>query len=925
MPPKISRRKRLTKRKGRRYEKKITSSNEEPETIDTCDKENPECADSIPDFHAIFLPEDSTPEATVSSMLHSDHTYFGMQDSGVQNYSKTPETSSCTTKYDTIYISSSTAITEEIVSTSELLNLVNKKVNAFLHRQWISKVEMEALHVMCLSPGTNKAVQRCVQFSSKGDVELFVHNQPVQIDPYLHHVQPFIPLAFDTVNEFVDRIITIVNNVRLMEICSGYDDMRYEKVWSDCPLGEREKEVYGEVRYVETFRSLKCSMLVECSKWRCAACCKLAIPLRRRAAAAATLEPKKFTKNILLSEDQKLNKLANLQREMSNTKKKLTRIQEHMQELIKKEAITIEENLSAVLSNILDNSDKVTPAQSIFLQQQVKASQQKNAVGMRWHPTMIRFALSIHLTSPAAYQLLRDTGMIKLPCTRTLFDYSHVKPAVEGIDGKVVEKLSEKVQELSNKINEKTGKKEDHKKFHVLMGDELYISQNLVFQKSSGKMIGFTSLDEVDAELKVLQAHLDNSDKEIERTIASKVMVYMVKGVTNGLKDVVATYAVGNMSAVQMKIWTWQVVGALERSGIAIVAFVCDGSSTNRAFIQSHKPASSHPSGTVFDTVNKCARHRKLFFLSDVPHLLKTIRNCFLNSRWDNKRSRRKMVKNNSRISWDYIVKLYESKRGKTLRKSFKLNPMNVFPDSYARMKVKYAGQVLSKTVSLDLLSQGWPEVKETALFIDKVNDWFDCLNGAHSAISKKKNKPNVAAYTSVSDPRFDLLDNFLSYLEEWEMEAKNHDVTTDTSCSNINGDNDESVIDEGGPPDEDDVHVSKRLLSRQTLKGIYMTTLAFRPLVTFMLEQGASFINARVFTQDPLEQHFSKLRAGQGGSTNPNLGQVLKRTNALELIGEMGMKRRKGNSAECAEIVKVTTEKLPKLKSRHIPKFMEL
>ena len=41
---------------------------------------------------------------------------------------------------------------------------------------------------------------------------------------------------------------------------------------------------------------------------------------------------------------------------------------------------------------------------------------------------------------------------------------------------------------------------------------------------------------------------------------------------------------------------------------------------------------------------------------------------------------------------------------------------------------------------------------------MDKVNDWFDCLNGAHTSLAKKTRNVNGA---SVSDPRFDLLDVF--------------------------------------------------------------------------------------------------------------------------------------------------------------------
>ena len=165
--------------------------------------------------------------------------------------------------------------------------------------------------------------------------------------------------------------------------------------------------------------------------------------------------------------------------------------------------------------------------------------------------------------------------------------------------------------------------------------------------------------------------------------------------------------------------------------------------------------------------------------------------------------------------------------------------------------------------------------------------------------------------------------------LDEREFDAKNpaldRNFTVDASSTNILGDMDESEIDEGGPPEEDETPVSQRLLSKQTLDGIRMTTLAFKPLVVFLLEEGTSFINARVFTQDPLEQHFSKLRAAQGGSNNPNLSQALKRTHALELIGEMGMKTRTGNSGECFDTVEVTTEKLQKLKSTRTPKFVKM
>lgn len=406
----------------------------------------------------------------------------------------------------------------------------------------------------------------------------------------------------------------------------------------------------------------------------------------------------------------------------------------------------------------------------------------------------------------------------------------------------------------------------------------------------------------------------------------------MVKGVSVGIKEVVATFPVSNPTAQQMYVWTWEVIGALERSGLKIIAFICDGFSTNRAFIKMHKPATILPSGIIFDTINKAAPERKLYFISDVPHLLKTIRNCFMNSRWDNRKSRRHMMNKGKKISWDFLVKLYETDKGKNLRKSFKLNAMNVYPDSYARMKVLYAAQAMSGTVAQDLEDRKWPGTSETVHFIRLFNDWFDCLNGPHSSTGKRKRNPNLNPYTTdvlgddPKDKRFQFLDSVLDYLKLWKEDTlkKNLDASVNASiAASVLGDADESEIFQGSDDEcEDNTPVDRRILSRETLEGIEMSTHAIKAAISFLLQEGISFINPRIFTQDPLEQHFSKVRAGQGGSNNPNYYQALNRNRAIHTIGQLGVKKRKGNSSECASSIVVTTEKLAKRKCIRGPKF---
>ena len=64
-----------------------------------------------------------------------------------------------------------------------------------------------------------------------------------------------------------------------------------------------------------------------------------------------------------------------------------------------------------------------------------------------------------------------------------------------------------------------------------------------------------------------------------------------------------------------------------------VCAAVCDGASRNRLFFQLHADVdSTSHDGIVNATVNVFAPHRRIYFFSDPPHLVKTARNCLFNS-----------------------------------------------------------------------------------------------------------------------------------------------------------------------------------------------------------------------------------------------------------------------------------------------------
>ena len=71
----------------------------------------------------------------------------------------------------------------------------------------------------------------------------------------------------------------------------------------------------------------------------------------------------------------------------------------------------------------------------------------------------------------------------------------------------------------------------------------------------------------------------------------------------------------------------------LECAGFKVTSLTGDKASPNRKFFRMHRLASDQKSGVVYNILNPYSiEKRYLFFISDVPHLLKTARNCWANS-----------------------------------------------------------------------------------------------------------------------------------------------------------------------------------------------------------------------------------------------------------------------------------------------------
>ncbi|KAK3913149.1 Heat stress transcription factor A-1 [Frankliniella fusca] len=144
--------------------------------------------------------------------------------------------------------------------------------------------------------------------------------------------------------------------------------------------------------------------------------------------------------------------------------------------------------------------------------------------------------------------------------------------------------------------------------------------------------------------------------------------------------------------------------------------------------------------------------------------------------------------------------------------------------------------------------------------------------NGSHAKQWIYCNKPNLKPYTSLNDRRFEEYARKWQYFEDWKEEIKNMEGKTKEEKATM-------------------------ILSPQTLDAWEMICKSLPACIKWLLQQGTKFINARVFCQDPLEQHFSKQRAAAGGYRSSNTDTWLRNEGTLHLQRNLSLKRRGANT----------------------------
>ena len=83
----------------------------------------------------------------------------------------------------------------------------------------------------------------------------------------------------------------------------------------------------------------------------------------------------------------------------------------------------------------------------------------------------------------------------------------------------------------------------------------------------------------------------------------------------------------------------WRAIRMLQLADLQVICVVADGATPNRRFFKLHKMEQYTKSGVTYFAPNICRTPGDyVYFIADVPHLIKTIRNAWHNSQHNRSR-----------------------------------------------------------------------------------------------------------------------------------------------------------------------------------------------------------------------------------------------------------------------------------------------
>lgn len=333
--------------------------------------------------------------------------------------------------------------------------------------------------------------------------------------------------------------------------------------------------------------------------------------------------------------------------------------------------------------------------------------------------------------------------------------------------------------------------------------DEMSLKSNLFYNLSKDEIIGF---------------HETPSEKTYH--LAQNVLVLMARGIHVNWKQPLAYFFVKSSCPVNdLKNIIFETLKRLRDIGLNVISIISDHGSNFFKLIKEL--------GVSVEKPFFICENMKIFYMVDVPHLLKSTRNNFFKYtfKFDGGITNKK-----------YLEEFYTSDKEEKFRLAPKLSSIHIFPNNFQKMKVKYAAQVFSATVCAGMnayisFNKLPSAASKTVEFIEKMDNLFDLLNSSTFQGAKSFNRHFMGTEVQTK-----YLKDMLVFFESL-------------------------IILKG------DQNVTKRMKFNF---GWRLSISAFLGMWDMLKSKNIHRVHTRRLNQDCLENFFGKIRQQSGNCRNP-------------------------------------------------------
>ncbi|XP_075739881.1 uncharacterized protein LOC142785325 [Rhipicephalus microplus] len=460
-----------------------------------------------------------------------------------------------------------------------------------------------------------------------------------------------------------------------------------------------------------------------------------------------------------------------------------------------------------------------------FLKEQVSLLLVRHSKQSRYSPEFLVLSSILFTISPHAYRFLRSTGNVRLPhpsTIRRVCNSYNVSPEAEQQGASFLSYAKKLVTTMK-----------EHEKIVVLMMDEIHLQP--YFDYKGGTIVGAAS----------------NSPNA-----AKTAHVFMMQSLLSSEKNVVHILPVERINAEELHTLLRSIITQLENVGLRIIAVITDNNSINRKtmslFGAPCKLQSVYPHPADPD--------RPLFFLIDPVHLMKCVRNNWLNQR----NSGTCMFfpsATESSVQPPILTALFRTLRelhlkeqGQLIKSAPALTTKSLNPSNMERQNVKLALKIFNPSTAAALRACGpklqLEHVAGTAEFLELITKWWSIVNVKTCNKGIRLRDELQSPIASVTSPQVHFLLNIVEWLDLWQS-----------------------------------LRFDAGVLTRETHSALRLTTETLVKVAEYCLnELNFDYVLLGKFQTDSLEERFGKYRQLSGAQYHISIRQVYESERKLRL-----------------------------------------